>query len=459
MTYSLLAVKSGETLATFATPQEAVAAQAAYTEKTRIVKGVGRAPAPHEPTWWAREQARLDSGEYTRLPEPWGTLESEATLRHYAHVSKKGGAKVAFTATALQGEQDRQMILSAERYLQTYFPSTPPALFLAALGVGVAEFKIVSDPEDIAEIYESAKKVRGDGTGGTSCMAGRFDTRCHPAYVYGAGDLALAYLEDVESEEIVARCLIWPEKKIYGRAYGVDLKTHDDLIARLLSQGYGHGKFAGVRLLVESEGNGFLMPFLDGIQGVSRNGGYWIISRHGEREASGSDGIIETGERCMSCGAYIPEGESYSNPVGDTICEDCYHDQYTSCSHCRETTPQGGATWIEAADDDVCPDCLEQHYSKCPECDTYFRSDDSPGVNSDGEALCPACAESRIAMGDDDETVYLTRQEFIDRQDEELAACRDDTRQLPLTGFVGLPWPVAPIPITACQSPLILGGA
>src|SRR5690606_37817316 len=58
--------------------------------------------------------------------------------------------------------------------------------------------------------------------GPRSCMShdrGAYNSSVHPTYVYGASDLAIAYLVNKRGR-VSARALVWPERKIYGQIYG-----------------------------------------------------------------------------------------------------------------------------------------------------------------------------------------------------------------------------------------------
>src|SRR5262249_35481599 len=135
-----------------------------------------------------------------------------------------------------------------------------------------------------------------------SCMSGRagdYHGPCHPVRVYGAGDLAIAYLE--QGDEITARALCWPAKLIYGRPYGDEHR----LSAALEKAGYtyGHGtKLRGAKLLRIRSGDGFVAPYIDGCPGISDHGDHLEIG--GDLESDSTTGVIleESGETCDRCG-------------------------------------------------------------------------------------------------------------------------------------------------------------
>jgi hypothetical protein len=112
--------------------------------------------------------------------------------------------------------------------------------------------------------------------------ADNYDSSCHPVRVYGAGDLAIAYLEP-EKGHVTARALCWPARKIFGRVYGDDGK----LIPMLESAGFSaidrHSKtsFNGAKLLRIEDDYGFVCPYLDDPNyGVEDDGDFLRIGGH-----------------------------------------------------------------------------------------------------------------------------------------------------------------------------------
>lgn len=87
----------------------------------------------------------------------------------------------------------------------------------------------------------------------------------HPVRVYGAGDLALAYLLECDSvaktKIFVARAVVWPEKKICSSIYGEEKNM---LAYLLLMSGYSLGALYGARLRkVQLANGGYVIPFID----------------------------------------------------------------------------------------------------------------------------------------------------------------------------------------------------
>jgi hypothetical protein len=112
--------------------------------------------------------------------------------------------------------------------------------------------------------------------------------------VYGAGDLAIAYLKDPDIQEgILARAICWPEKRLFGRVYpepagtsGTGLKGIA-LQQALRKAGYERatrsirGKsLHGARLLKipsDQYRDNYLMPYIDDAEGVDDRGTYFTL--------------------------------------------------------------------------------------------------------------------------------------------------------------------------------------
>ena len=246
------------------------------------------------PEWQKREKGRMKD---RKLPiwskeEFW---EENTTIHalHFVHVSEKDDKLLAYTQSPEKGERDIQTPIKPGRYLRQYFGevlSEKRIAFLAAWqangvrpeDVGAQDvLRFATTPDQIAKVYID---------GPVSCMSGRhfLDIKTHPARVYGAGDLAIVYLEK-ENEKTgkskpIARALVWPEKKVAGRVYpssenwpqdgfisaAESEKTKNILSSLLKEEGYKFvgegGSFEGARLLKVDHpcyNHMWLLPYLD----------------------------------------------------------------------------------------------------------------------------------------------------------------------------------------------------
>ena len=301
--------------------------------------------------WEDREAKRLEDGTYTPLPTwwlgAWWWRESPQIHRqHYAHMSAKDPSKIAFTESPEKGEADIQLAISPTAYLARFFGSKGAGILSdrdirsigAQFSVGEHDLKISYTPEDFERVYEAAEDVCADGSDYTSCMRYKrdhFGTPNHPAYAYGAGDLAIAWIEDDE-RSILGRAVIWPEKKTYVRVYGLNANYQQLMHNLLRAQGYSHeSDFIGakiMKILVEDEDGDnstssyYLMPYIDGRSGqyIKDHGDHFIIcgSSQSRLRADQTEGTIEifkmvvcakTGREVAGNDVTLVDGQIWSN--------------------------------------------------------------------------------------------------------------------------------------------------
>jgi hypothetical protein len=162
--------------------------------------------------------------------------------------------------------------------------------------------------------------------------------------VYGAGDLAIAHtLANEDPEQVTARAICWPERKVFGRVYPtIDEEGHAETLRTALhALGYrstyeceGEG-LDGARMLRIEEDDGVVMPYLDSpYQYFDCNGGYLTLRRSGEFEGTGTNGIAPlTPEYRYTCGN----------------CEDGYNEgRYTVYERCAADGGREEQDWCES---------------------------------------------------------------------------------------------------------------
>ncbi|MHC4093516.1 MAG: hypothetical protein ACYSVY_25130, partial [Planctomycetota bacterium] len=204
--------------------------------------------------WKERERSKFRSNEYKDVPwhaEGWA-IGSMPDLDHFAHVSTADPSKLAYTASEKHGEADRQTRMKPGKYLKKYFGDVLDAKEIQRWAGAFAgeneniEVGFATDPDDIVEVYENGPR---------SCMSSQDAVR-----VYGAGDLAIAYLGP--QDDATARALCWPAKQVFGRIYGDGARLGQALMAMGYSEA-GRTGFNGARLLLEREGSGYVCPYID----------------------------------------------------------------------------------------------------------------------------------------------------------------------------------------------------
>lgn len=306
--------------------------------------------------WRKREKRRFKNKEYIELPwckEAWWKGSIPA-IDHFAHVSVKTTGRVAFTENEEKGIADIQTRMYAGRYLQRYFPD----LSCETIQKWALDFSLKFDKHQVEFAETSREIVKVYENGPSSCMSDdeSFDELPkHPTYIYGAGDLAVAYLKNSD-DEIYARALVWPAKMTYGRFYGDEYR----LKAMLNNLGYKHAEPIGARLLkIKHEGN-YLMPYLDA----------------GESSGQGYLGVIDKGKHFEIC-----EWSKSEYMCGDTtgLTEKCFR-----CDRCEDIVEfEDNLCSIHDLNEEWCSDCTDSHAWMC-ENDGYIYSNETESVEIGG---------------------------------------------------------------------------
>jgi len=251
-------------------------------------------------------------------------------------------------------------------------------------------------------------RSNGDYSGVLSCMtyrASHFSSPVHPVRIYGAGDLALAYVRQPEGDDapgrISARALVWPEKAICGRVYGPGAAT---LRGALRAQGFKRFDdcaLVGARLLAipaDQGANAYVMPYIDGYHYFTwdSEGDGFVISDSGFSGGS-THGIayVYVMTECDHCGDEVREDET-CEVSGDTWCRSCASEHSTHCEHCGERSTDDHSTVIVGtyrsrygsicnSEETWCQDCCDNDATFSEHCEAYI-------ADSEGEA-CDHCRE------------------------------------------------------------------
>lgn len=234
-------------------------------------------------------------------------------------------------------------------------------------------------PDEIVGVYTSP--------GPSSCMQydddasnwqnyGRYNPGRNPTFVYGAGDLAVAYLKN-PSGKISARVLVWPEKKVYSRIYG-DVERMEIALEQM---GYecdvtehnlnacNKGGFDGARLLrVVTDHGRMIAPYIDAQYGVQDKGDYLVMCHQNSSDWSCKNqyGLVTDYDEdeeddfyaeCSRCGSDIySEDDRYRHPITReySICWSCHDEGFGECDHCGATTDSDNITYLHNLNMDVC---------------------------------------------------------------------------------------------------------
>lgn len=446
--------------------------------KTLAIVRVVIDPAAPAVDWRERERARLASGEYAPLPGDWASKINLAYPDHFAHVASSDKRKVAFTETDAAGERDRQKVLSASAYVERFFSdmdnyysrvperqvrywhSGEREAFLSDMMGGSINvlFAPLGDAAAMARVYR-------DTCGGIAhgCMSGDADNYYsrkadgrHPTAAYAeGGEITIALLrgfadgvnEDGDEDEdgvdpsatwdgsgrVLARCLVWPKGKEYGRVYGSALHARM-LRTALEAQGYEDGDLEGARIAkipVPEYGNSFVMPYLDiGGGRITDYGCHFKVG--GDIAATRTDGLVRcvVTVECENCHDDEDEDTMETVHVGEddseTWCRSC-RDQdafycgqvggYVSDRYQATYYPSGSrfedyiADWmlsevgaVECSDGSyrvdafVCADCDEGFPES--ECHSWGERETGNAYHSEGDSLCSSCHDEREELAD-----------------------------------------------------------
>lgn len=330
--------------------------------------------------WKTREVERFASGYYQLVPwtkEDWWTpIEG-----HYAHVSHEDPSKLAYTPDERHGREDRQLRTKPGRYLAKFFPALAPTAVQQAVDMwngahDAGSVLFASSPDDIERVYRE---------GPSSCMDGghRFRSPVHPARVYGAGDLAVAYLE--RGGRITARAVCWPERKSYSTVYGDSARLESALGAL----GYrDDGAFDGARLLrIEAYGR-FVCPYIDAEYDVVDSGDFLRLAGEGNgSRPTETDGLLTIGEPCEYCGRGT--GGDGIDVSGSYWCEDCANAHASRCARCEDWCEDENTFCVDS--ETWCEDCASNYSFTCERCGESTGGD---AVDVAGETWCEYCADT-----------------------------------------------------------------
>lgn len=308
-------------------------------------------------------------------------LEAEFKLRisknHFAHVSLSDPMMIAFTKNDEMGLADRQTRMSPEAYLTRYWHDLLNDEDIASLvelhneTYAAGTFQLATTPDEIEHVYtvydESCEGVN------SSCMRyPKWEFSEHPCRVYGAGDLAIAYLTN-DKGETTHRALCWPEKKLYSRMYGRGDKLH----VRLKAAGYSKSRYysqsnpamEGARILkIPAENckpDVYVMPYFDEPGCIKPSGEYFEIVSEGR----------------FGYATQETNGTTDDEPQDDIgVCEECGErtdELFTVYTNDRRTSSVG-----------MCECCRDNHAFFCDATEEYYDNREVDSYEVEGETWC-----------------------------------------------------------------------
>ncbi len=266
--------------------------------------------------------------------QEWFRAHIARWAEHMPRFSTKFPGLLAYYQTPQKRKAGVLTPIKAGKYLKKYLGDVLTEEFIQEKGLewqsyfAPPELKVTQDADEVQSVYEN---------GPNSCMskdADNYAGDCHPARVYAGPDLGIAYLGS--TDDATARCVVWPEKKVYGRVYG----DYHRMGMALEAAGYREGgpeDFRGARLRRIYNGDYYTVPYSD-VFSCAKDDGEHLIWGSG----SGYDVYMQytngtssenPSERCRCADCEEPMDEEYSYYVDDVgnVCESCYGGSYFTC--------------------------------------------------------------------------------------------------------------------------------
>lgn len=96
---------------------------------------------------------------------------------------------------------------------------------------------------------------------------------------------------------------------------------------------------------------------------------------------------------CCGCDIDTENDEYYTTADGDTICEDCYYNDYFTCEYCGEIHHVDYSYTAQDTGTMYCEDCKDEFYY-CGECGEYYEKSENVYELANGDYICQHCFES-----------------------------------------------------------------
>lgn len=301
---------------------------------------------------YQRDRERFSSGHWMEVgweQSDW-FYSSVFRITHSLHVPReqKHAGMVAFAESSAKLVADRFTVMKPGRYLQKYFgdkldPKQIKQLADKYIGEHmVGELKWATTQEEM---------IRAINLGPSdSCMSAGFHEgdeqwfrgHIHPAAVYAAGDIHVAYMENGLGD-VIARAVCNINDKIAARIYGDERL----LLPALEAAGYTQesGALIGCRLLrihnQSGRGHDWIMPYVDA--GIGSGGGHLYVEDDGTFWRLDDDDGASTYEGYEGKGTFSGENGA-------------------SCPCCGNRVDEDDLTYVECRDESICRHCLDDAY-------------------------------------------------------------------------------------------------
>ncbi|TIW53832.1 MAG: hypothetical protein E5V54_24020 [Mesorhizobium sp.] len=331
-------------------------------------------PVDFTPDLRARYNASIDELPWSR--HDWFRDNVMRWIEHFPAPSETTAGLLAYFQTPEKRARDIRTPIKPGKYLKKFFADvlSDEEIHEAALEWSThyakREVKITQDADEIEKVY------RGNYNG--SCMhfgSGGWSGSCHPARAYAGPDLGIAYIGDID--KVDARCLVWPERKLYyAKWYGDGPR----LEAALIDAGYHEGyatEFHSARIRRIEYGRGFVVPYVDVADEAEDDGTYLILSYSGDVNLRNTNGLSYDDEdtECDDCARdYDSSDEGYTTASGRNICDRCYDRRYFTCEGTNEVYDNDYR--VTVGDEYYCSEYANEHFTYCEYEDEYVKNED-----------------------------------------------------------------------------------
>lgn len=293
-----------------------------------------------------RTNMRINEGTYYEVPQNFPRQYGTGV-----HLSTLDDKLLAFYPTKRNIIDDIPQRIKPGRYLKKYFPTMTDdeVRIMTAKVLAGTELQLFDTGEDIIRLY---MELHHSGVV-ASCMS-KTKWKIHPLMVYDNSDVGLAVM--FQGGEPKARALFNKNNKQYPMIYG----QWEKMKVLLDKNGFEHGDLDGAKIkrIPIGNGNGIVMPYIDGHRKLDRSENnstkvdvfedHCVISKHGAYAANEYEraAIDVTGSRAI-----------YDNDPGSD--EDDEDDSYCDCEHCGDNVHEDSTYWISYGDIRVCESCYE----------------------------------------------------------------------------------------------------
>ncbi len=282
---------------------------------------------------------RLENGSFFR----WCVAPS------YADVTK-----IRYTPNETYGKGDRQVVTTLGKFLTKHYSELGAETIRAFQNKWVeltkpVELFFAETPDEVEGVYRN---------GPPSCMSHNMDEyrSCeHPSRLWGyCKHTRVAY--SMLGDKINVRALVRDDRKEWIRIYPA---MQSNFEKALRDAGFKPGTLEGLRVPAIGSGDGYLMPYTDGVGYGRLQGSEIVLGSRGDFETQITSGVCsiggdDEGWQCPHCEHWHDnDDDARSTHAGDLFCGRCEDDFVTALSNRRREI-------VVHVDDATYIDCLNE---------------------------------------------------------------------------------------------------